>query len=164
MWRLEIKLVSGNRILSATDISHAFEIAFEYPVDLLNITLNEKTLSMPLAYVFSDLLYDFLTIINDLLDHQSGSGVYGFSQNNVFDADWHLEWNEKILTIKVIWRMYQGKEMHHSSTTIVLEKQVFLESWKTAFNYLSSIIDFKNIQLKYNDDKEKIIISRLLEV
>ncbi|MCL1791726.1 MAG: hypothetical protein FWG40_10360 [Peptococcaceae bacterium] len=163
MWGLEMKLVSKNKVNSAIDISHAIEIAFEYPEDILDITISKERLSLPMKYVFSDLLDDFLAIINDLLERKSGVGIYGFSQNNVFDADWHLDWDEKMLSIKVVWRTFKGKEMEHTVTMILLEKQVFLESWRAIFSTLSNVIDFRNIKLKNKDDEERAVIIKLIE-
>jgi len=163
MWNLELELKTRpeyNKIESAIDIPNVIEKVFNYKNDKLIITLNETFLYLPLPYVFSDLLDDFLLIINDLLNSEDGNGTYGFSQNNVFDADWILTWKQKKVDINIQWRIYPNNVKQALSTTLSINKVEFLLSWRKIFTYLSEYIDFKHIFLDYDD--ENLIINRLL--
>jgi hypothetical protein len=160
MWSLDLKIETKNKILSAMDISDALEKIFDYQTDKLIIKINNKELLLPLAYTFSDLLPDFLLIINDLLECKTGQGVYGFSQNDVFDADWDLKWDEKDLVIAVNWRRLNDDE-RNLSTKLILTKDIFLKSWKNIFISLSKFIDFNKITLEFDEDNT--IINKLLK-
>lgn len=162
MWNLELKLKTKPelKLEKAIDIPNAIERTFNYNQDRLIITINDIHLYLPLPYVFSDLLGDFLLIISDLLSLESGKGTYGFSQNDIFDADWILTWDKEKVIINIDSRVFQGHAHEMPSETLFVNKTEFLISWKNLFISLSKFIDFKQISLDYND--ENLIINRLL--
>lgn len=161
MWNILLKQKSNlKRINDAVDVSDAIDKSFEYDVDKVFILLDTVEIQMNLVYQFSDLLADFLQIITEIIDNQNGEGYFGFSQNDIFDADWKLNWTEDYLNIKVDWRALENEDISLLSETFQFSKKQFINSWKDFFSELYSKLNLKNLKLEYSD--EKIILEKII--
>jgi hypothetical protein len=149
-WNIDLHILNQYKLNhKVLDLSVAIEKYFHYPDDKLTITIDTLLLDLPLRCCFSDLLDDFLLIIKDISETNKGSGLYGFSQNTSFDADWKIEWYDDSLFIDFIWRSIEGEILiNQFPQNIKISKSKFLNSWENIFRFLFNIIDSSNIEDK----------------
>ena len=152
---LEIKLQTNrhlNSIKSAIDVGDAFNKIYSYPTDLICINISNHLLELPLCHVFSELLEDFLVIIRDVQKNNEGMGLYGFSQNDFFDADWKLIWSRNgMLKIDFDWRYIKKQALSSKMpSTIELQKSDFLNQWKICLQNL--MLDLNGVKLEYPEE------------
>lgn len=146
MFNISLKLESQvKKIDGAICTSDAIEKSFEYGLDKVLISLDSVEIRMNLVYEFSDLLDDFLGLLADIVGSQRDEGWYGFSQNEAFDADWDVRWNDDLLEIDVAWRALKGMDVLALPAAFRFSKKAFIGSWKKFFSELSSKLDLRNI-------------------
>lgn len=153
-WDIDLITSSQSKLdFDVLDLSMAIEKVFEHPKDKIVISVSEFLLELPLCYCFSDLLDDFLNLIKDISVNDKGYGVYGFSQNETFDADWILEWKDDFLDISFEWRRVNvDMSLESLPKKINLSRSYFLSSWKDFFDNLFNIIEesFLEDKTEYN--------------
>ncbi|MCX8534328.1 hypothetical protein [Chryseobacterium luquanense] len=161
MWNIFLKQNSDfKKINEAVDVSDAINKSFEHNIDKVIIILDSIEIEMCLVYQFSDLFEDFLNILTDVIDNENGDGYYGFSQNDLFDADWNLSWDNDYLEIKIKWRIFKDKDISSLPNQFHFSKKEYINSWKIFLNSLYHKLDLDNLKLEYND--EKLIINEII--
>ncbi len=140
-WGLSLNILSEEKLTyEVLDLSSAIEKLFDYPKDVIILRIDNLLLRLPLSYCFSDLLDDFINIISDVSEADTGFGIYGFSQNEEFDADWKLDWKDDLLRIKFIWRISKFDKLELPNE-IIISKETFLNSWYNVFSEIFKLIN-----------------------
>ncbi|MBL4704397.1 MAG: hypothetical protein JKY54_07740 [Flavobacteriales bacterium] len=140
-----------DNVNSAIDVGDAIEKIFSSPQDKLIMSLDSLDVEIPLCYVFSDLLEDFLNIIRDVNSNTEGEGLYGFSQNKIFDCDWKVLWKDNFISIDIDWRYLSNDiNIDQLPNQIRTNKIEFINQWKIIFKELLKYLN--DIEFEYNDE------------
>ncbi len=135
----------------ALDVSDAMDKLYNYPDDVIELIFSDFKLSLPIVHVFSSVFEDFLTIIKDVKTEKNGEGVYGFSQNDVFDADWKLKWNEEELEITFQWRhLTKERIIGTPKKSVIITRNEFIRQYKILFGQICQ--DLKGIRFEHDDE------------
>lgn len=151
MMKINLNIGSGiNIIHQAIDVSDALEKIFANRLHVVTIAIENSTIELPLCYNFSELLDDFLAILIDVKSNSSGAGLYGFRQNQSFDGDWELKWENDMLEINFEWRQVAGHaSFENFPVNDKMSRSQFIEEWKTLFKQLMPYI--KSLEFEYRD-------------
>jgi hypothetical protein len=154
MLELKLKLEEQqNLIKSATDFSDAIDKTFNFPSDIIILQFETGNLEIPLCYNLSELIEDILHILSDLKDNEKGNGLYGFSQNDSFDADWELNWMKNDLEIIFHWRLPDPNNSNLPNS-IKVKKIDFIQMWVNALSKISTY--FGKTHFDYTEEFEMI--------
>ncbi len=152
MFELELKKSEKERdLLEAIDVSDAIDKLYTYPNDSVELSISEFKIRLPLVHVFSSLHEDFLNIVTDVYVQKEGTGIYGFSQNDIFDADWEMKWIKDEVGIVFQWRNVNSSYSNGTPAgNIQISKSKFIDQWRLLFEQI--IQDLSGVQLEYDDE------------